>query len=209
MKPYYSERGIEIYLGDCREILPQLDKVDLVLTDPPYGLGRKLHDGGTWSTNPIYDAMTKWDIAPVDNALLLSVVALGGHAIVWGGNYFTLPPSRCWLSWKKINSVQTMADIELAWTNFDANARQFEEIVNSDGKRGHPTQKPLSLMAWCIAQADRNEGATQTILDPFMGSGTTLRAAKDLGRSAIGIEICEAYCEIAVQRLRQEVLITA
>lgn len=155
MKPYFQDDYVTIYHGDCREVLPTLPKVDLVLTDPPYGLGHRLHDGGTWSTNPVYDAMTVWDLKPVDSELLNSVIALA-PSIVWGGNYFSLPPSRCWLSWKKINGVKTMADFELAWTSFNANARQFEEIVNADGKREHPTQKPISLMFWCLSFAPQS-----------------------------------------------------
>src|SRR3990167_5698563 len=102
MKAYYEDTkaGIVIYHGDCREILPHLPKVDLVLTDPPYGLGHKLHDGGTWSTNPIYDAVLDWDIAPPTD-LLMQVIEKARHAIIWCGNYFDLPPSRCWLAWKK------------------------------------------------------------------------------------------------------------
>jgi site-specific DNA-methyltransferase (adenine-specific) len=199
-KPFYQDESCTIYNADCREILPLLPKVDLVLTDPPYGLGHKLHDGGTWSTNPIYDAMTQWDLAPVDRDRLDLAISKGRQAIVWGGNYFSMPPSRCWLAWVK-SFLPTLADMELAWTNMDANARKFDSNRNPDGKRQHPTQKPLELMRWCIGLADGI-----TILDPFMGSGTTLRAAKDLGRRAIGIEINKAYCAIAAERLRQEVL---
>lgn len=200
MKPYYQDEYCTIYHGDCREILPTLPKVDLVLTDPPYGLGHKLHDGGTWSTNPIYDAMTEWDLNPVADDLLELAVASGENAIVWGGNYFKLPPSRCWLAWVKQNNPPTMADMELAWTNIDANARKFMCPVNVDGKRQHPTQKPLPVMAWCLSFFPES----QTILDPFMGSGTTLVAARSLCRRSIGIEINEDYCRIAVERLRQE-----
>ena len=203
MKAYYEDTkaGIVIYHGDCREILPHLPKVDLVLTDPPYGLGHKLHDGGTWSTNPIYDAVLDWDIAPPTD-LLMQVIEKARHAIIWGGNYFDLPPSRCWLAWEKRESMPTLADMELAWCNRDFVAKLFKERRNPDGKRKHPTQKPVSLFRWCIEFIP----TANTILDPFMGSGTTLRAAKDLGRKAIGIEICEAYCEIAAKRLQQHVL---
>lgn len=203
MTPYYDHNGITIYHGDCREILPTLPKVDLVLTDPPYGLKEKLHDGGGWSTNPIYDAVLKWDVK-LTMADLEIVISKAENSIIWGGNYYQFPPSRCWLIWSKINNVATMADAELAWTNWDKNTKLFREIVNADGKREHPTQKPESLMRWCIQQADYWH-VPQTILDPFMGSGTTLRAAKDLGRKAIGIEIEEKYCEIAAKRLSQEV----
>jgi len=204
LKPYYEENGIVIYCGDCRDILPMLPQADLILTDPPYGLKEKIHDGGGWSTNTIYDSVLKWDIK-IPMSDWEPILKQASHAIVWGGNYYQFPPSRCWLVWSKINNVPTMADAELAWTNWDKNTKLFREIINADGKRSHPTQKPESLMKWCIQQADC-WNIPQTILDPFMGSGTTLRAAKDLGRKAIGIEIEEKYCEIAVKRLAQEVL---
>ena len=172
--PYYDEDGITIFCGDNRKILPLLDEFDLLLTDPPYGLGSKLHDGGTWSTNPIYDAMLEWDTKPSDHWFLEQAIAKAAAAIIWGGNYYRLAPSRCWLNWQKINSVATMADVEFAWTNLDANSKSFREIVNADGKRVHPTQKPLSLIGWCLSFAPE----AKTVLDPWMGSGTTLVAAK-------------------------------
>lgn len=195
MKPYYESMGITIYHGDCREVIPAINPaVDLILTDPPYGLGNKLN-GGTWGGGQV------WDRSAPDLSRILPVAR---GAIVWGGNYFRLPPSRCWLVWRKPDAVRTMADVDLAWTSFDKPSRFFSySIAATNKERGsHPTPKPLALMTWCISQV---EGA-QTILDPFMGSGTTLRAAKDLGRKAIGIEIEERYCEVAVKRLAQEVL---
>jgi len=194
MKPYYQDSAVTIYHGDCREILPDLGRFDLLLTDPPYGLNMS---GGTWGKkmDTVYQ---KWDSKPADIAHLFQ---FSEKAIVWGGNYFTLPPSRCWLVWKK-PFFPTMADCEMAWTNFDANSRVKELGRSPDGKQFHPTQKPVALMSWCIGIA----GDVENILDPFMGSGTTLRAAKDLNRKAIGIEIEEKYCEIAAQRMCQEVL---
>ena len=121
--------------------------------------------------------------------------------VIWGGNYFPLPPSRCWLVWVKENAVPTMGQCELAWTNADRPIQSFSDSVGRNNF-GHPTEKPVKLFQWSINESR----TTGTILDPFMGSGTTLRAAKDLGRKAIGIEIEEKYCEIAVKRLAQEVL---
>ena len=192
MKPYYEHGGITIYHGDCRAILPQLPKVDLVLTDPPYGLGNKLK-GGNRSHCFEHDVLA--DIGPI--------IRKGKNAIVWGGNYYPMPPSRCWLAWIKRDSVATVASVELAWTSFDACSKYFDwTIAATNGQRnGHPTLKPLELITWCFGFAPD----AQTILDPFMGSGTTLRAAKDLGRQAIGIEIEERYCEIAARRMSQEV----
>jgi len=203
MTPYYEQDGIVIYHGDCRDMLPSLDKVDLVLTDPPYGLGNRW-TGGTWGSNPMYADAKEWD-QRISQALLDQVIRAGENAIIWGGNYFTLPPCRGFLLWVKIPKMDTMSDAEYAWTTFDFVAKLYEQTRNNDGKRSHPTQKPQRLFRWCIEFASART-LNQTILDPFMGSGTTLRAAKDLGRKAIGIEIEEKYCEVAANRLAQGVL---
>ena len=196
--PYYDEGGITIYHADCRDILPHLPKVDLVLTDPPYGLGSKL-EGGNWGQR--VGLASAWDVLFDDVDLILKS---GTNTIIWGGNYYQLPLTRCWLGWIKRDAVPTVASLELAWTSFDAPSKYIDcTIAQTNPERnGHPTIKPYKVMQWCIRQANQ-EG---TILDPFMGSGTTLVAAKDLGRRAIGIEIEEKYCEIAVRRLAQEVL---
>ena len=205
-KPYYDDgNGIQIFLGDCSEILPQLEPVDLVLTDPPYGIadiwsGGSVHHG--WSkANRERGLRNQWDREPPSAEVLSLVKSKGSKVIIWGGNYFDLAPSRGWLVWNKPERGFSLAEAELAWTNVDAVIRVYD-CNRSDPGREHPTQKPLDLMKWCIAWS-KVEG---TILDPFMGSGTTLRAAKDLGRKCIGIEIEERYCEIAAKRLAQEVL---
>ena len=206
MKPYYEDSAVQIYLGDCREILPQLPKVDLVLTDPPYGIGM---DGGNvgYKGHNNFEKLD-WDNAPPDRDLISMIIEKGAKSILWGGNYFGLPASRCWLIWDKGAGFKgrTYAEAEMAWTNIDANVRIFshDPLAKGDYKgKHHPTMKPLPLMTWCIQFSTE----AQTILDPFMGSGTTLRAAKDLGRKAIGIELEERYCEIAARRMCQEVLL--
>lgn len=208
-KPYYSENGITIYHGDCREILPHLPKVDLVLTDPPYGIGRdgeRASTGSHGGRKP-YEFLG-WDSESPSTDTFECIFKVSINQIIWGGNYFTyaLPASMGWIFWDKGQRI-CGSDGELAFTSYRQALRVFEfnrvEIL-LDGAE-HPTQKPLRLMKKCIAFADKH-GAVATILDPFMGSGTTLRAAKDLGRKCIGIEIEEKYCEIAVKRLAQEVL---
>jgi site-specific DNA-methyltransferase (adenine-specific) len=207
IQPYYQDDACTIYHGDCREILPQLEPVDLVLTDPPYGIdyGRAggfsaTHRWGPWREN------VAWDTARPDRDVFDLMRKHSKHQVIWGGNYFTdyLPPTMQWLIWDKGQRNFSLADCEMAWSSQYKAARIFnysraEALL--DGK-SHPTQKPLALIVWCL-QFHPN---AHTILDPFMGSGTTLRAAKDLGRKAIGIEIEEKYCEIAVKRLAQEVL---
>lgn len=197
MNYYYKDDFITIFNGDCRDIIPEIDKCDLLLTDPPYGIGDKMK-GGTWGCSDKYNKMRCWDEKPDINFLL----ELKIKSIIWGGNYFTVPPSRCWLSWSKTNVVKTMSSMELAWTNFDMPSKEIRLPVGKHDL-GHPTQKPLVLFKWCITLA----GDVKIILDPFCGSGTTGRAAKDLGRKAILIEKDEAYCEIAAQRMLQEILL--
>jgi DNA modification methylase len=195
LKPYYEEDGIVLYHGDCREILPEVGPVDAVITDPPYGI-RKLMQGGTWAKKNLYISDGAiWDSAPPAKEVFDLLLTKGQKIIIWGGNYFPLPPARCWLIWNKPERNFTLADAELAWTNLDKPVRTFD--LPRLGRRPlHPTEKPLLLMSWCCSFV---EGDT---LDPFAGSGTTLVAAKQLGRKAIGIEIEESYCEIAANRLR-------
>ena len=204
IKPYYEHAGITIYHGDCREILPELPKVDLVLTDPPYGISRIMVGGAGWAKQ--YDGeYREWDDTAPD--LGEWFWESSDVFIIWGGNYFNLPPSRGWLIHDKVVRGMTWADCEMAWTNQDMNSRIYSYMPPNGfmkDKRWHPTEKPLPLMSWCLSMFPD----AQTILDPFMGSGTTLVAAKNLNRKAIGIEIEEKYCEIAVKRLAQENLFT-
>ncbi len=216
MKPYYEQNGITIYHGNCQELLPTFEKCDLVLTDPPYGIGENAHRIASRSKlakTTDYGSFD-WDKEPASEIEIALTLSSAKNSIVWGGNYFSLAPSRGWLVWDKQNSGN-FADCELAWTNLKISVRIFRFMWNGMIRAGeargvqrvHPTQKPVELMRWCIQKADsRIDGNANTILDPFMGSGTTLRAAKDLGRKAIGIELEEKYCEIAAKRLQQEVL---
>jgi site-specific DNA-methyltransferase (adenine-specific)/modification methylase len=188
-----------LYLGDCHEILPTLEKVDAVVTDPPYGIGRVMV-GGTWAVASGYHAMQSWD-AEAPQEALEAALKLASEAIVWGGQHFTLPVSRRWLVWRKIGSAPKMADAELAWTTMDAPTRVIEMHAGNGAcgqeKRQHPTQKPLRLMEWCLSFFSD----ASSILDPFMGSGTTGVACAKMGRSFIGIEIDEGYFDIACRRI--------
>lgn len=185
-----------LILGDCLEVLPTLGKVDAVVADPPYGLGRRMQ-GGTWGAKDEFSGFLRWDLE-AKQEWVDSILALNVPAIIWGGNYFSVPAARCWLLWNKINSVPTMADAELAWTNMDRPAKRFDAPVGRV-EYGHPTSKPLPLMQWCLGFLPTAE----TILDPFMGSGTTGVACVKLGRKFIGIEIDEGYFNIACERIRK------
>ena len=208
MVPYYEDDAVQIFHGDCREILPDLPKVDLVLTDPPYGIGKdgQRRTTGNHGAGRRGHEYLGWDKWRPKKKLLFTVINAGEVAIVWGGNHLSerLPLGGKWLVWDKGQRIH-QSDGELAWTTIPGALRIYtcnRFALMFDGA-SHPTQKPLKLMKWCIELCPGNP---QTILDPFMGSGTTLRAAKDLGRKAIGIEIEEKYCEIAAQCMAQEVL---
>ena len=187
-----------LYLGDCRDILPTLGKVDALVTDPPYGLGDRLVDDnkeGEWGLCS-KDALS-WDRQTCPELVFLAS-CLCQDQIIWGGNYYTLPIARCWLLWDKMQE-HSGAHAEMAWTNLDKPVRTFRYAraqLASEGKR-HPTQKPLSLMKWCIGFLPD----AQTILDPFMGSGTTGVAAVQMGRKFIGIEREPKYFDIACKRI--------
>lgn len=185
---------VTLYLGDCRDILPTLGNVDAVVTDPPYGIG--ITRSNRLSISRGHGGC--WDDQPADVGPLLD---LGLPAIVWGGNYFGLPPTRCVLVWDKNNAGRDFADVELAWTNLDQVARRFTyRPMNMDGGKLHPTQNPIEVMAWCLGFLPE----ARTILDPFMGSGTTGVACVQLGRKFIGIELEPRYFDIACKRISDE-----
>ena len=209
VKPYYEQDGITIYNADCGDVLPWLGMFDAVVTDPPYGLGDKWNGGagGEKSSWKIPQQEAKqWDMTISDR--LPEALKHGRAAIVWGGNYYDLPATRCWLIWdKKQPDTWTTGQAEMAWTNLDRTTRVFRmaqceaHMPSQMAKKTHPAQKPLGLMKWCLKWVDAT-----TVLDPFMGSGTTLEACKLSGISAVGIEIKEKYCETAANRLAQGVL---
>jgi DNA modification methylase len=217
MKPYYEDTasGIVIYHGDAREIVPQLAFHGLVLSDPPYGISHPTNYAARGRGNLAqcrdYVPVHK-DNRQFDPTWLLTV---GTARILWGGNYFAhlLPPTSGWLVWDKERPDDLdQATCELAWTDCVKGVRRYRHLWNgmmraSNDALVHPTQKPESLMRWCLSL--RWTAKFDWILDPYMGSGTTLRAAKDCGRRAIGVEREERYCEIAANRLAQGVLFGA
>ena len=211
MRPYYEQDGITIYHGNCREIVPALSW-DALVCDPPYGIAHPTdylaRKRGDWSRNY---AQIAGDSEPFDPSWMLG---LDVPSIIWGANHFgAMPPSSGWLCWdKRVRQgvgVNDQSDGELAWTNCVKGVRIFRHMWNGywrESERGtgfHPTQKPVALLKWCLTLRGVPDGL---ILDPYMGAGPTLVAAKDLGRRAIGIEIEERYCEIAAKRLAQGVL---
>ena len=191
-----------LYLGDCLEVLPLIDKVDAVITDPPYGIGQ---DGGaqrTRGSKRTNGEKMGWDNQRPEKEVFDAMLNAGNVQIIWGGNYFAdfLPASMGWLYWEK-RMGGDFADGELAWTSQHKALRQFSHFKKNKGDE-HPTQKPLELMLWCI---DQCKNKPQSILDPFMGSGTTGVAAIQMGRKFIGIEREQKYFDIACKRIEQAV----
>jgi len=180
-----------LYLGDCLEILPNLPKVDAVITDPPYGIGI--------AANPVRQKHDKqaWDDAPATQEAIMAILASARIQIIWGGNYFGLPASQGFLVWDKVQSEElTLSMCEYAWMNLQQPAKLFRRHVVSYQK-WHPTQKPVELMRWCIERA----GMPDVVLDPMMGAGTTGVAAVELGKQFHGIEIEPKYFDIACERI--------
>jgi len=189
----------ELYLGDCREILPKLTGIDAVITDPPYGLGDRLDGGsGEW-VKGFGDGAPEWDkevVSGIETMLINFKIC-----IIWGGNYYNLPPQRGWLLWDKMQE-HSSGHAEMAWTNLNQPVRTFRLSrvqAYSLMDKQHPTQKPINLMQWCIRQA----GDPLVICDPFMGSGSTGVAAMNMQRQFIGIEKEQKYFDIACQRIEQ------
>jgi DNA modification methylase len=193
--------GITLYLGDCREILPTLGKVDAVVTDPPYGIGKdgQKRTTGGHGGRKAYEFLGL-DAERPDPEIFALLLAAGRQHVIWGGNYFAdlFPATGKWLVWDKGQRIN-QSDGELAWTSEPGALRIFDlnrVALLTDGAE-HPTQKPVEIMRWSILQLDN----PQTILDPFMGSGTTGVAAVNLGRKFIGIEIEPKYFDIACKRI--------
>lgn len=194
-----------LILGDCRLILPSLGQFDACVTDPPYGIdygkaGRfnATHGWGPWREN------CEWDRDRPEKSVFDMILACSKHQIIWGGNYFTdyLPPTMHWLLWDKGQRNFSLADFEIAWGSQKRASRVIDcprGRAVKDGKE-HPTQKPIEVMARCIEELPAK---THSIVDPFMGSGTTGIASLHAGKRFTGIEIDEGYFDIACERIRK------
>lgn len=186
-----------LILGDCLEVLPMIGNVDAVVTDPPYGISITKSNRLAVSRGM---GGKSWDDQPINSDAVALIRSKAPSQIIWGGNYFDLPPTRAPLVWDKNNAGRDFADFEMAWTNLDMVARRFIfRPMNMDGGKLHPTQKPIQVMQWCLGFIPQ----ANTILDPFMGSGTTGVACVKTGRSFVGIEIDEGYFEISCERIRK------
>jgi DNA modification methylase len=201
-----------LYEGDCMAVMPTLGKVDAIVTDPPYGIGEGVAKTKsrqrTANSNAAADQNRyvggEWDNLPASARHIETIRRISTHQIRFGGNYFEgLGPTSCWLIWDKQNGANDFADCEMAWTNLTKAVRRIYwrwngMIRKGDDVREHPTQKPVGVMRWCLTHIPDAE----TILDPFMGSGTTGVACVKEGRKFIGIELDPDYFDIACKRIR-------
>lgn len=204
----------ELWHGDCREILPTLPHFDLILTDPPYGIGAdvrmKLAAGKISSGGAAYKkdyGYSNWDSEPPPRWLIELIRTKADFQILFGGNYFELPPASCWLVWDKDNGTTKFADFEMAWTNLPKASRikkymwngMLQQNMKNKEFREHPTQKPVPIMYWCLEQVSDFE----TVCDPFIGSGTTGVACAQMGKAFTGIERERKYFDIACERIER------
>lgn len=202
--------------GDCTDpatvakVMVGGEKADMMLTDPPYGIGadKSMHEKGGQQYGKAaapkrHYAETDWDNEPPSKQVIDYLCTLARDVVLWGGNYFDLPPTRCYLVWDKQNDGNQFADCELAWTNLDKPVRLIRHLWNGmlrEGKEerlSHPTQKPLGVIAWAIEQC--SDG--QIVLDTYAGTGTTIVACQNLQRKARAIELSAAYCSVILQRM--------
>jgi len=199
-----------LYLGDCLDILPTLDKVDAVVTDPPYGVKRdKGFEGFGGFGQPIARRRfldDDWDSSRPSREVFDLILEKSGFAFIFGGNFFAdlLPVGTHWVVWDKLNTMPDFGDCELAWTNSDRKSVkkitvEYNGLLGKEQTRQHPTQKPVLLLEKVLEAYHKHN----TILDPFMGSGTTGVACMNLGRKFIGIEKEPKYFEIACERVAQ------
>lgn len=190
----------EVYLDDCMEVMKRYpDKhFDLAIVDPPYGLGDKLTQGGTWASK-YSKGDASWDIAP-NQQYWEQLFRVSKNQIVWGGNYFSLPPSRCFLIWDKVAHMKTLGDCEYAWTSFDKNAKIFKHVRNTSEQRIHICQKPIKLYEW-ILKNYANEG--DKIFDSHLGSGSSRIACYKNGFDFVGCEIDKEYFEAQEKRFNE------
>jgi len=199
-----------LYQGDCAVILPQLPNFDLILTDPPYGIGetggrssRGRKGDSRWMAPTDKDyGENSWDVSPVEEWLMSLLLTKGLVSIIFGGNYYALPATKCLLIWDKESDGKNGADCEIAWTNLPNTTKRIRHLwdgfrMAKREDRQHPTQKPLLVMEWCLTFAPES----RTVCDPFMGSGTTGVACARQGKHFVGIEREPKYFDIACERI--------
>lgn len=200
MKSYYETDLGRLWHGDCLGGMERITFVDLILTDPPYGLDKKLSRGAGKHKNSTFRKLYEgesWD-KKISKEHFDAMFKVSKNQIIFGANYYTMPPTRGIICWDKKQFMPTFSRWEYAWSSFDQPAKMYE-VLNGRDPRVHPTQKPIALMVQILTD---HQG--DAVLDPFLGSGTTAIACERLNRRWIGIEIEEKYCEIAAKRIENE-----
>jgi site-specific DNA-methyltransferase (adenine-specific)/modification methylase len=190
--------GQTLYLGDCLQVMPLLGRFDAVVTDPPYGV---LSQSGSAATRRsggnTNNGVCKWDVSITEDAVS-AIIGAGNDAMIWGGCHMALPATFGYLIWDKVCEGLNFGEVEYCWTTKRFAPRMIRlRAAGMDGGKQHPTQKPVALMEWCLGFLPD----ARTILDPFMGSGTTLVACQRLGRQGTGIELDPEYFAIACKRV--------
>jgi DNA modification methylase len=216
-KPYYETPLGKLYHGDCLEIMPELGFMSLCITDPPYGINiaktgrvggtKPFGKSGGPEIKPKEYPKSDWDASPPPRIAFEIIRAASQDQIIFGANYFSnyLPPSKCWLVWDKDNTGN-FSEAELAYTSFDLALRKIRwrwngMLKEAPEERFHPTQKPVGLFAWILEKYGQD---AVSVLDPYLGSGTTALACERLKKRWVGIEISEEYCAIAAKRIEAE-----
>lgn len=195
-----------VILGDCLEILPTLGQFDAVVTDPPYGIGEARKNNASRGKLAVAKdyGISDWDDQPITKESVDLLRNISKWQIIFGGNYFELPPAKCWLIWDKENGESDFADAELAWTNLNKAVRLKRYMwngmlrANKELRGDHPTQKPIGIMKWVISHLPTD---VLTIIDPYMGSGTTGVACMEMDKAFVGIERERKYFDIACKRI--------
>ena len=211
LTPYYETELGKLYHGDCLEIMPNLEPVDLVLTDPPYGIGIDNQKIRTKPNRPnthgrggeLQYTAIKWDNKPINKMYFDEMFKISQNQIIWGANYYCsfLPNGWGWIYWDKQMGNNSFSSGEFAFQSRFIKGSCFSfPSMRVKGTRTHPTQKPIELMVFCLEFFP----SANTTLDPFIGSGTTAIACERLNRRWIGIEIEERYCQIAAKRIERE-----
>ncbi len=222
-RKFYKEKkqigNCTLYLADCSAVMPALARHDAVVTDPPYGIKQDKGFHNTGRTRfGVKDGKRidrrqykgNWDKDRPAPELFQNIIDISDNQIIFGGNHFAdlLPRAHHWFVWNKKNTMPSYSDCELIWTSIDKKSvkmldYEYNGVLGRREKRVHPTQKPYEVMRWCI---EKLPGDNETILDPFMGSGTTGVACARMGLTFTGIEIDPEFYKVACERIYEAYL---
>lgn len=208
MKPHYERDGVRLYLGDAADILPRLERFDAIVCDPPFGIGEAAGKNKSRSKLAVAQDFgdDAWDDQPVSQELIQQMLGMSKYQCIFGGNYYALPPTSCWLVWDKLNFESDFADCELCWTNLKKAVRRLQlrsagMIRDWNEPRIHPCQKPIEVMRWVLSHLPKD---VVTVCDPFMGVASTGLACIRNGLRFVGVERETKYFQMACDRINAE-----